>query len=129
MREIKFRAWDKRKKEWSCFDEEDDWIFDYDLIQDGKNGWYLLMDGGKHIVLMQFTGLKDKKGKEIFEYDHIDFNGLEYEIVFEHGGWFAKCLTTGPNPDGTESKRPDEWLFDFHKLVDIIGNKYENYEK
>jgi uncharacterized phage protein (TIGR01671 family) len=110
MREIKFRAWANKAKVmhpiWYGIEPDRPDSNDYDI--------------------MQYTGLKDKNGKEIYESDFLDFNGLEYVVTFEHGGWYAKCLTTGPNPDGTESKRPDEWLFDFHELVEVIGNKYDS---
>ncbi len=114
MRETKFRVWNKDDNFMDYFDLRKDFDFD-DYRQILPN-----------YELMQYTGLKDKKCKEIYCSDFLDFNGLEYEVVFENGGWLAKCLTTGPNPDGTESKRPDEWLFDFHKLTEVIGNKYEN---
>jgi uncharacterized phage protein (TIGR01671 family) len=131
MRTVKFRAWDKIEKRmlsdfglWDLHDDGQELEHGNGSLFVGNRQYQLFHKG--EFEFMQFTGLLDKNGKEIYEADYIDFNGLEYEIIFEHGSWFAKCLTTGPNPDGTESKRPDEWLFDFHKLVQIIGNKYEN---
>ena len=64
MREIKFRAWGKENKE----------IYEPDLIYDGKSAELNkspdLQDvDSNNDVLMQYTGLKDKNGKEIFEGD------------------------------------------------------------
>jgi hypothetical protein len=72
---------------------------------------------------MQFTGLKDKNGKEIFEGDILRLYYLESktidgaEVVFSHdGGWVLKSGSDFLNI-GT---RQDE--------VEIIGNIYENPE-
>lgn len=116
MREIRFRAYQPFTKKMWILNPEDEAVRVTDFVE--KIDW----------KVMQYTGLKDKNDLQIYESDNIDFNGLEYEVVFEHGGWLAKCLTTAPNPDGTESKRPDEWLADFNKRVEVIGNIYENPE-
>ena len=66
MREIKFRAWDIDLKEFVlntvrlCNTEEGN-----SLVVTGVADW--------GIVFQQFTGLKDKNGKEIFEGDILEF--------------------------------------------------------
>jgi|SRR6185436_19008877 len=99
MRTIKFRAWDKGVSRMM-----------YDVAYIGKSETEMQ-------IVMQFTGLKDKNGKEIYEGDIAthrkagDFNREELvsgEVIIEPsrgvviGGWPA--------------------AFD----IEVIGNIYEN---
>ena len=66
MRELKFRAWhpNLRRMFYTCRVGPHDWAND--------SGHY----GGEHDTLMQFTGLLDKHGKEIYESDIIRLGGI-----------------------------------------------------
>lgn len=66
MREIKFRAWDKKHKEMA-----DPFTIPWALTFQPPSGQFR---GWDDCVFMQYTGLKDKNGKEIYEGDNIKFS-------------------------------------------------------
>jgi uncharacterized phage protein (TIGR01671 family) len=111
MRDIKFRAWDKEKKQ----------MVDWEWLEIYLDGARIIDEEGKifdasDMPLMQFTGLTDKNGKEIYEGDLIkDQNGDIREIVFEDGGFWCKY------PDGQQFMPTEE-------TREIIGNIWENPE-
>ncbi len=107
MREIKFRAWDS---------ETDSMLYD-DPNGNCLNAKQCGMD---HLKIMQFTGLKDKKGKEIYEGDILSKKGAYVVWGSSLGCW---CFTF----KGDEIKTPLFYEDDFKRL-EIVGNIYENPE-
>lgn len=109
MREIKFRAW----------------LPDIQMM----NNWMSGVDGGTKeniesylddpdSILMQYTGLKDKNGKEIYEGDIVHFktkggNEMTYDVRYSdyHAG-FKPTRLTQTN----------------YQEITVIGNIYENPE-
>ena len=125
MREIKFRVWSKK---YPCM-----WYYpDFSLnrILDEKNDWE---------ILMQYTGLKDKNGKEIYEGDIltttlIKKQFLPYIVKFGKHIDIAEAGCTshtniGFYIEGIEGSQigllNEELLLDWDTL-EIVGNIYEN---
>ncbi|WP_162986466.1 YopX family protein [Virgibacillus sp. Bac332] len=134
MREIKFRAWNK-DQEIMCYDDEDRTKEYMDGILSTRigliNSWLSTpeyeFDYRSLYEVMQYTGLKDKNGKEIYEGDLITLTDpyINQEaigvakIVFSYdyvGGWVAEANYRHLNI-GTRTH-----------MISVVGNIYENPE-
>lgn len=118
MREIKFRAWDKKRAKWlddnSWEGHFDDFYFtDLNKVLAGFN---------ENIVLMQYTGLKDKNGKEIYEGDIIKESGKTLHIVRLDTVQFMGFVPFTYCYDGYDCCRIEA------VECEVIGNVYENKE-
>lgn len=124
-RTIKFRAWDAEKSEM---------IFDVAVLSEKST---LRQYTGNEIyihpkspiyTLMQFTGLPDRDGKEIYEGDIYQVAGnMVYEIKFiTELEYEEKTSGFGMRPIHS----PDAWIIDTFALEHgkVIGNVYENPE-
>ena len=115
MREIKFRAWDTESKVMWDWDEMQEWWEDV--------GYHDNMLRGNHYVPMQYTGLKDSEGTEIYEGDILEsvaFGSEEIgKIVYsEDDAMFELDI------DGVVLKFSNE----SSKWWTVIGNICENPE-
>ena len=122
MREILFRAWDKVSKKYREFDGMHDTMT---INEDGKVEYYNLQNGsgGDEYILEQFTGIKDRNGKMIFEGDivHIDNydEGWDSTVEFK-GGAFAVDV------EGREYDYTAIGWTEYEAVV--IGNIHDNPE-
>ena len=130
MREVKFRAFDKIKCQIAQVLKLDLWGANFE-----QRNVYLLNGGvSRHIgefELMQFTGLKDKNGKEIYEGDvlsepiQIDEEWTNSAIpVIWSDEKSAFCVDFSFDKDGSFI----EYLSENCSEMEIIGNIYENPE-
>jgi uncharacterized phage protein (TIGR01671 family) len=114
MREIKFRAWDKRFKR---------------MVYSGAMAILYLKDDDHEI--MQFTGLHDKNGKEIWEGDIVTYeewyrfheecinsiDAVEFNISL--AGWY---------PMASHINVEDGFYNHEIENIEVIGNIYETPE-
>lgn len=139
MREIKFRAWDKRAKQ----------MYQVKNLGLGKESWLRTATNyGKHpktgynkfypseVEIMQYTGIKDKNGKEIYEGDilqqiHYKFSNDEYghkgfkktiiQVFWDSkmAGFVFKVIKK------TDTEMPENYTEPYRE---VIGNIYDNPE-
>jgi|ERR1039458_2618225 uncharacterized phage protein (TIGR01671 family) len=118
-REIKFRAWEKAGKvmiDWLTITQT---AFN-DKSMDGFGLLYRVMTGKPAMDLMQFTGLKDKNGKEIYEGDIVRSSDWVYEIYAGKGFWGLKGI-------GRQGTKIYLKIWE-ERFTEVIGNIYENPE-
>lgn len=141
MRDIKFRAWDKKRKRMyqvlhlHLDSREEVWatVKGFDIIE--QKDIHIRIQP-KYIELMQYTGLNDKNGKEIYEGDIVKYFGkwkggnavppdfMPHRISWVMGGFHAIPMDIHT----AVSSHATNWKGVGHTDCEIIGNIYENPE-
>jgi uncharacterized phage protein (TIGR01671 family) len=81
----------------------------------------------------QFTGLKDKSGKEIYEGDIISVNGKYPKLIRYIDEWASYCLANLTDLGCDLKTRHWQqvspcWWTDYKREIKVIGNVYDNPE-
>ena len=114
MKEIKFRVWDNNLEIMSYSDSD---IF----IMFSDNGiciGYEINDEIDDYELMQYIGLKDKNGEEIYEGDIVKFS--EYKVI-DNIVLPEEIVVIKDIRKGCDALRPSQYM-------EVIGNIYKNPE-
>ena len=122
MREYKFRAWDETEKHmynWGNL-----------INQNLKNIFTITEQCG--YILMQYTGLHDENGKEIYEGDIIEFSyhmfvgnfdtfAAKGKVVFEEGAFYVEVF------ENERTTKDEAYLLYSINLdtIEVVGNIYE----
>lgn len=126
MREIKFKVWSKARKEWvhnmillACIDGLPfaHFVEVNDIDKSVKHHVYNASN--LDVAILQYTGLKDSKGNEIYEGDILcmDFKHSKASgnVVYCNHGFFLEVEN-----GGIRSIYPN--------ISEVVGNIYENPE-
>jgi YopX protein len=113
MRERKYRVWSPRMKH----------MLEWDICKNMMAD--LLLTESKENIPLEYTGLKDSNGKEIYESDCVSCetnNGTETFYVF----WLDELGAWGLMPEQYDVNK-GEFLFHYGAdAFEIIGNVFEN---
>lgn len=116
-REIKFRAWVKKEKEMTKVLALE--TKDYATLNVLYNDNSKCTLGMFAVEIMQYTGLKDKNGKEIYEGDIVILNDAEEEnrcvVKYKYGSYILVDGDLREDLSNVEDK-----------FLEVVGNIYEN---
>ena len=120
MQKIKFRAWHRKKGMLRCFS-----LHSSGMIAYVSDNW---LGEKESPILMQFTGVKDDLGKEIYvadvvEIDHLFLATENCVAKFEGGIFYLESEVASNNMIFIHQLRANK---DFK--MKVIGNIYENPE-
>ena len=135
MREIKFRAYIKKDYNPELVGK----ILEVSSLHLKKNkaiiGYSISNSNyGNHsfnyedIELMQYTGLKDKNGKEIYERDIVKINDEIIAKVIWDNDYLGYFLYANEENSIDSFENGEQPLYDYWGSIEVIGNIYDNSE-
>lgn len=128
MREIKFRQW--RENTFARYMDYEPTFF----VGTGLSVFINEAIKESESPLMQYTGLQDKHGKEIYEGDVVEFNNNDYERTAGNLNDEIKVAEVEYSCGAWGLKEANGQLYDLYIVLvndeeaEVIGNIYENPE-
>jgi uncharacterized phage protein (TIGR01671 family) len=127
MREIKFRG--KRKL-------DDEWFFGSLLIDNPQNSVYIVDNDDGTIcevykeTVGQYTSLKDKNVKEIYEGDIYKKHNNTYLVIWTSHGFMWQTIYDNWLNKNIFSRAEKSWLSEIacKNFIEVIGNIHDNPE-
>ncbi len=130
-REIKFRAWNNANNEWLNKEDAECLTIYLDGRYEIDMGWVKVFPD---LIIEQYTGLKDKNGKEIYEGDIVKCYSRrkligEYQVIWNEDCGGFECESLKPLVDGGDRMLRDVRVFNEISIqFRVIGNIHENPE-
>jgi uncharacterized phage protein (TIGR01671 family) len=134
QREIKFRVWDKINNAMHPVNWFDERVVNYKIPKSGNEPWNHAQVFRNECELMQFTGLKDDKNREVYEGDIVKFADITNAVISTSSVvWIEENSCWGLRGDGdayplstfTTMKDRKITIMIF-SIKEVIGNIYEN---
>lgn len=113
MKELKFRVWGKTEKQYIRYP------FAWLSIFDNPDGWEI--EDNEDLVIEQYTGLKDKNGKEIYEGDIVEY---DWYIIGDKPAYRVNSVVEF-DYKGAMAGNNRLWKC---TNVEVVGNIHENKE-